>query len=260
MREVVSDVIAVRTQDPRGLSRTITWSFAIHITVLTLVAVLPRMWLFRPAPQPPIMTISLGGAPGPRSTGMTPIAGRPVEEVAPEPKRPQPIAPATSKPDVMTIPQKSPAKPQPETKTTETVLPPSPTTRPPTTGKQIAKGSAVIETGATGQAAGLTVGGGGGGAQVMVESDFCCPGYLQDVVDRISAIWRKVQPEHGTTILVFTIRRDGSITDISQERSSGSSLLDRESLATLKNPSLRLPSLPGEYSADHLTIHLSFPY
>ena len=50
MREVVSDVIAVRTQDPRGLSRTITWSFAIHITVLTLVAVLPRMWLFRPAP------------------------------------------------------------------------------------------------------------------------------------------------------------------------------------------------------------------
>jgi outer membrane biosynthesis protein TonB len=260
VKEIVSDVIAIRAHDPRGLSRMITWSFAIHVTGLVLVAVLPRTWLFRPAPQPRIMTISLGGTPGPRSTGMTPVGGRTVEEVAPEPKRPTPIAPAAPKPDVMTVPDKAPVKPKPEAKTTETTLPPSPTPRPPTTGKQVTRGSAVIETGATGQAAGLTVGGGGGGAQLTVESDFCCPGYLQEVMDRISAVWRKVQPEHGTTIMVFTIKRDGTIVDIQTERSSGSSFLDRESMATLRNSALRLRPLPGEYPADHLTIHLSFPY
>jgi len=259
VKEVVSDVIALRGHDPQGLSRMVSWSFGIHVILLTAVALLPRLGLFRPAPKPPIMTISLGGTPGPRSTGMTPIGGRTVEQVAPEPKRPTPIAPVAVKPDVMTVPEKPTAKPKPEPKPTETMQTPSPTPKP-TTGKQVTRGSATIETGATGQAAGLTVGGGGGGAQLTVDADFCCPDYLQDVINRISAVWRNVQPEHGTTVMVFTIKRDGTIVDIQPERSSGSTLLDRESKATLMNPALRLQPLPGQYVSDHLTIHLSFPY
>jgi outer membrane biosynthesis protein TonB len=77
---------------------------------------------------------------------------------------------------------------------------------------------------------------------------------------RISGVWRSVQPEHGTTVMVFTIKRDGTITDIAPETSSGSSLLDRLSRATLMDPALKLQPLPAEYIGDHLTIHLSFPY
>lgn len=261
MREAVDDVIAMRAQDPDGLRRMIMWSFAVHVSVLVLAAVLPHTWLFRAKPQPPVMVISLGGTPGPKSSGMTPVSARPVEEVAPEPKRPTPIPVAAPKPDVMTVPTKPPVKPpKPETKPTNTPLPSPAVTKPPTTGRQVQTGTSAVETGARGIGAGLTVGGGGAGAQLKVDSDFCCPAYLQEVVTRISGVWRSVQPEHGTTVLIFTIQRDGKITDITPETSSGSSLLDRLSRATLMDPRLQLPPLPAEYTAEKLTIHLSFPY
>ncbi len=260
MREAVDDVIAIRAHDPSGLRSMVSWSFAIHIAVFSLAAILPRTWLFREAPKPIVMTISLGGTPGPRNSGMTPISARPVAEVTPEPKRPTPVAPATPKPDVMTIPTKTPVKPKPETKTTNTPLPPPTVPKPPTTGRVVQQGTSVVETGARGVGAGLTVGGGGGGAQLKVDADFCCPAYLQDVVTRISSVWRSVQPEHGTTVMIFTIKRDGSIVDITTETPSGSSLLDRLSKATLMDPALHLNPLPAEYTQDHLTIHLSFPY
>jgi outer membrane biosynthesis protein TonB len=261
VREAIDDVIALRGHDPGGLRRMISWSFAIHVTALVLVAVVPRTWIFRETPKPPVMTISLGGTLGPRATGMTPVAARPVEEVAPEPKRPTPVPVAAPKPDVMTVPVKPPkATPKPEIKTTPSKEPPAPTPKPPVTGKVVQAGTSAVETFARGVGAGLTVGGGGGGAQLKVDSDFCCQAYLVDVVNRISGVWRSVQPEHGTTIMVFTIQRDGSITDIKVETPSGSSLLDRQSRATLMDPALRLGPLPAEYGPDHLTIHLSFPY
>ena len=176
-----------------------------------LIAVLPRLGLFQPKPPAPVMVISLGGTPGPRSTGMTPISARPVEEVAPEPKRQTPVPVAAPKPDVMTVPTKPPVKPpKPDTKPATTPLASPAVTKPPTTGRQVQTGTSAVETGARGIGAGLTVGGGGGGAQLKVDSDFCCPAYLQEVVTRISGVWRSVQPEHGTTVLVFTIQRDGT--------------------------------------------------
>ena len=112
MREAVDEVIALRAHDPEGLRRMITWSFAIHIGVLVLIAVVPRTWFFHKAPPQPVMVISLGGTPGPRSTGMTPVSARPVEEVAPEPKRQTPVPVAAAKPDVMTVPTKPPVNAQ----------------------------------------------------------------------------------------------------------------------------------------------------
>ncbi len=132
---------------------------------------------------------------------MTPISARPVEEVAPDPKRQTPVPVAAPKPDVMTVPTKPPVKPpKPETKPATTPLASPAVTKPPTTGRQVQTGTSAVETGARGIGAGLTVGGGGGGAQLKVDSDFCCPAYLQEVVTRISGVWRSVQPEHGTTV------------------------------------------------------------
>ena len=55
MREAVDEVIALRAPDTGGLRQMISWSFAIHVTALVLVAVLPRTWMFRERPKPPVM-------------------------------------------------------------------------------------------------------------------------------------------------------------------------------------------------------------
>jgi outer membrane biosynthesis protein TonB len=134
-----------------------------------------------------------------------------------------------------------------------------PPVRAPITGPQIAPGSTAVDTGARGQGAGLTSSGGGLGGETDLK-DFCCPAYLNDVLRAIDAGWRKNQPESGTTILKFEIRRDGSIDlrNVVVERNSGIGLLDRMSRAALIDA--RLPPLPAEYTNSTLTIHLTFSY
>ena len=57
--------------------------------------------------QPILMTISLGGAPGDNTGGKVSAGARPVEEVAPKPKGPEPIPPAPPpKSAPMTVPTK----------------------------------------------------------------------------------------------------------------------------------------------------------
>ena len=55
MREAVSDVIALRAHDARGLSRMISWSLAVHVGVLAAVAIAPRGWLERQKPTEHVM-------------------------------------------------------------------------------------------------------------------------------------------------------------------------------------------------------------
>ena len=88
MREDVSDVIALRKSDSRGLSRAITWSFAVHLLVIAAAVLVPRDWLVKAKPPVKMIEISLGGSIGPQTSGMTPAGARPVERVVPEPKRP----------------------------------------------------------------------------------------------------------------------------------------------------------------------------
>src|SRR4029079_19584731 len=93
------------------------------------------------------MTITLSSGGGPDTGGMTPIAGRAVQEVAAETK-PAAIAPPVSKPQEMVAPE---PKTTPIAKT-----PPKPTEKPvdkssarkPTTGPQVKSGDARAETGA----------------------------------------------------------------------------------------------------------------
>jgi len=258
MHEAVDDVIQRRRIDPGGLGRIISISIAVHLATVLVLLAMPRDWLSHEKPEPILMSISLGGTVGDRSGGLVAAGARPVEEVAPPPKRPEPIPPATPvKPNAIAVPVKPPPKTPPKPADT-TAATASPVTRAPTTGAQVTKGTAVADTGATGQGTGITFGGGAGGATMTLDSDFCCKAWADEVARRISANWKRMQPESGSTIVVFEILKDGSFTKPVIEKSSGSVLLDVASRAAFDK--LKLPPLPKEFLDDRLKIHLTFPY
>lgn len=255
MKEAVDDVIALRAHDPRGLTRMVSVSLAVHAAAVVLVALAPYFGWMRTRPPERVLVISLGGSVGPKDAGPTTIGGRPVEQVAPEPRRPEAVKPAASKSDVMQVPAK--ASPAPKAPPKEAKAPPSPAPQPPTTGRQITPGNARAETGVRGMGTGLELGGGGVGGATLL-SDFCCPEYLQEIVRRIRARWEERQEERGTVVVQFTIQRSGDVTDLAVVQPGRSFLLERASRVPFIG--LRLPPLPPEYTPSTITLRLTFEY
>ena len=56
MREAIDEVIALRAYDPAGLSRALTWSYALHAVLIVAFIVFPRQWLTRTKPPEKVMT------------------------------------------------------------------------------------------------------------------------------------------------------------------------------------------------------------
>jgi TonB family protein len=241
--------------DPgRALQRALSWSFGVHVGVILILLVVPHSWFEKRTAHPTYMTISLGASAGPRSTGMTPIGGRTVEQVAPPPTRTEPARPKDQQPSptpVKALPQ------QPVANTVQAMRPPP--TRAPVTGPQAVVGNTVVDTGARGLGAGLTFGGGGGATGEIKLDNFCCPEYLETLTQQIASHWNKDQPVAGIATLKFTIQRDGRITNITLETSSGNSYLDRASRNALED-TRQLPPLPIAFTLPTLIIHLKFPY
>ncbi len=237
------------------MNRALMWSVAVHVGIVLGVVFVPREWIVK-KPKP-VMTITLGGTPGPRSTGTTSIGGRTVEQVAPPPRRPEPARPAPPTVTPAPVAVKTPLPSPKSTTPTPTPTPPV-VTRPPITGPLVTQGNTPVDTGARGQGAGLTFGGGGTGGETDLK-DFCCPAYLQELTAAIDQNWQKRQPERGTTEIRFSVLRDGSIVDVEITGRSGSGVLDRISRNAVTESRLR--PLPAAYTtSDRLTIRLKFPY
>jgi protein TonB len=205
----------------------------------------------------------LSGGAGPDTGGMTPISGRPVQVEAPPEARPTPVAPPAAKPPEMVAPEPK-AKPAPKTpaKSVEKPVDKS-ASRKPTAGPQIKAGDARADTG--GQPipfGGLTRPGGGATSNSGAYTDyanFCCPAYLNQMTDLIRRNWNPNQGATGEVLLKFTINRDGSLTNIQVEKSSGNALLDLESQRAMAK-TRALPPLPREFTESTLTVHLGFDY
>jgi len=261
MREAIDDLLALRAHDPRGLSRMIKWSLAVHVSAVVLVALAPRLGWVKPKPPQKIMVISLGGVEGAKA-GPTTIGGRPVEQAVPEPKRPRPIEPAATKPNVMTVPEKATPPPKKATPPPPKAVPkaPAPVTRPPTTGRQVSPGNSRAETGVTGIGTGLQIGGGSGFSSTSALTDFCCMAYLNnEVVERLRSKWEPNQPARGNVVVQFTIQRNGDVTDISVVE-HGDFLLDQASIRPFVNLGRKLAPLPAEYKPPSITLRLTFEY
>jgi outer membrane biosynthesis protein TonB len=256
----VHSAFAPSTADVRAANRLISWSIAVHVVLVIVIGLTSRFWSSTTESRR-VMTISLGGSPGIRSTGTNSLGGRTVEQVAPPPRRPEPIRPTPPEPPapVQTRTTARPAPTRPETRALPQTRAIS--ARPPVTGTQVSEGSTTVETGARSTASGLSFGGGGTGGAVNFDT-FCCPDYLRSVLQTIDSHWRKNWPERGVTTLRFIIRRDGSIDlpNVVVEKSSGSGVLDRAAISALTSASPRLLRLPSQYTEPTLIVHLTFPY
>jgi len=255
MMEAVAEILTDRMRQPSGMSRTVVLSLVAHAVLLAAFFLMPSLTPPHEAERE-VMQISLGGAPGPRAGGMTPMGGRPVQAPAPEeaPRRAAVTAPAARTPE-MTLPSE---RARPAAKTPVKTAPPEATSRTPTKGAEPQEGSAVAETGARGVGFGLTTGGGGTGGYLDV-GNFCCPEYLTTMLQLIQRNWTSKQQVAGQTIVKFTIQRDGRITNVEVERPSGLFALDQTAQRALL-VTRQLPPLPGQYTENDLTVHLIFRY
>jgi TonB family protein len=239
----VTNVIVARRNQPERMNPMVLGSLVAHAAIVT--ALVMGGPLFGRSSEPPrtVMTISLGGSPGPVAGGMTPEAGRAIPEPPKEPARKVETPPPPTPPK-MTLPERN-ARVRPRPKPTTTEEEPRP-------------GSTRTETRARGTGFGLSSGGGGGTGVQLDVANFCCPEYLQQMTQLIQRNWQQNQGVVGSTLMKFTITRAGSIEGVMVERPSGFIALDLAAQRALLLT--RLPDLPPQFPNPSLTVHVTFEY
>ena len=254
MTESVTDIIVARSRQPEGLKSMVLWSVAGHVLILMLALLAPSR--VAEDQREPVMTISLGGAPGPRSGGLTQMGARPVQAPAPEiPARPV-VTPPAPTPPKMTLPD---PLARPRTQPTPRRAPSEAAARAPSTGPEPTEGSARADTGVRrGQGFGLSSAGGVGGPVTVDVTDFCCPDYLAQMATSIQRSWDQNQGVVGSTTMKFTILRDGTLQAPQIEQPSGFIALDNSALRAVQLT--KLPPLPAAFPNPTLTVHMRFDY
>jgi outer membrane biosynthesis protein TonB len=256
--DAVTEVLLDRTRVAQNVSRMVVVSLLLHGTLLTAIVVLPHV-LEKPPEPKSVMTIMLGGAPGPVQ-GRLAIADKAVQQPTPDATKPkQDTPPALPKPEMVEALKtakplpKSAAKPEPKKEVTPLHG------SKPTQGPEVKAGAAKVDThGAPIPFGGLGTGGGGGGSATTDVKDFCCPEYLIAVTEQIRRNWQQNQGQDGSAVIAFTIHRDGSITNVLAEQGANPILTAASQRAILATP--RVSPLPGAFTGDHLTVHLAFQY
>jgi protein TonB len=256
--DVVSQVLSSRARESDVSAGMVGFSVVAHLMFFAVIVILPGAWMGQQlAPEPEArMTISLDGGPvGPRTSNAS-LSARPVQRESVEMKKAvEAVRPPAAAEPAMIEPKKAAPKKN-ETKVETTAK--DPKGRTPTKGAEVTPGTAVAETGARGQGFGLSAGGGGMTGRLDI-ANFCCPEYLSRMISLIHNNWTSKQQAAGTTLMKYVIRRDGTITDVSIERSSGSPVLDQFARRALLL-TRQLPPLPVEFTEPSLTIYLSFEY
>ncbi len=261
MHDAVSHAMYGRGREPEGLQRYVGISIAAHVVLIAAITLVPSRWFQRPLENPNnAMLITLGpSAPGPKDTGMTSISARPVQKVMQDVPKVQPVRPPAAKTPEMTAPEPAPkAKPKPVTEHVKDA-PKEAKSKTPTQGAEAKSGRAMAETRSQSNQLGLATGGNKGNDTQMNLTNFCCPDYVGEMVHRINNNWTSKQSVAATTVMKFTIQRDGKITDVSVAQSSGYQMLDflASRALTAVNP---LPPLPDAYPNPTLTVNLNFEY
>jgi protein TonB len=262
--QTVTDIIVGRSAAMRGLPRMVTISALAHVGLGAAMVV----WAATHPPDAaadlkPVMTISLGGAAGPQAGGMT-MMGRPIQATAPLPEvaKPAPLRPVATKSTAMVLPDPKAKPAKPSTKPPVATVEPGAQVVPPKAikGAGFGTNTAAAENPNKGLGfGGLSTGGGAGTGGYLDVQNFCCPDYLVTMLQIVQKNWNAQQQVNGETLLKFRIQRDGRVTDIELERSSGYAALDITAQRALFMTQ-RLPALPPAFPENQLTVHLRFQY
>ncbi|HNV02199.1 MAG TPA: energy transducer TonB [Vicinamibacterales bacterium] len=248
--EAVSRVLLERATPERGLARMLTASLGAHAVLAALILLVPSARGARAPDLRDVMTISLGGAPGPSAGGMTMAGGPAARPVAPTEAPKRDAGRPAAKPPAMTLPSSARiARPAPK----PAAAPASPAGTAAGTGEASLNPNRGLGFG------GLSTGGGLGSGSYLDVKNFCCPDYLVTMLQLVQNNWNARQQVGGEALVVFRIQRDGRLTDIELERSSGFPALDLTAQRALFLTQ-RVPPLPSAFPDDHLTVHLRFEY
>jgi outer membrane biosynthesis protein TonB len=257
--DAVTEILIDRSQQADKVTRMVIVSLIAHAALITAIAFAPSRWGSTPVDNSHVMTISLGGAPGPKQ-GKNPISDKPIQEAVPDTVKPRNEAPpALVKPE-MIEPVKT-AKPEPRTAAKPEPKKDVPQLHgsKPTQGSEVKAGPAKVEThGAAIPFGGLSTGGGGAGAAYTDYANFCCPEYLTNVTELIRKNWNSKQGQDGSSVVSFSIRRDGSIVDVKVDQ-GGNQILNLASQRAILLTQ-RVPPLPAAFTPEELTLHIAFQY
>lgn len=243
-----------------GLGRMVVISVAGHAALIAAIALLPAGWFMNePVEESAPVTISLGGAPGQDTGGLTQMSSRSIQAEAPPEAKPVVTTPPAAKVPEMVAPEPD-VKPKPAAKPVQKPDEKS-ATRKPTVGERVAQGAAPTNTGATPVPFGgfSTSGSDSTGGPKFDVANFCCPEYAATMTRLIRSNWNQRQGAIGQTIVKFTIRRDGMLVLVEVTKGSGNQLLDLESRRAVL-ATKQLPPLPAEFTNPTLTVHLAFDY
>jgi TonB family protein len=252
--DAVSEILDGRARPDDGMQAMVGVSLLAHAVLIAVAFFAPT----GPSVEPPavLMTISLGGPVGPDVGGMTQMGGRPVQAVAEAKRSIEPVRPPAAKTPEMIEPKKTAPKKAESKVTTEAKTPSS---RTPTKGEEIRKGSATSASQtARGQGFGLSSGGGGTGS-VLHTANFCCPDYVALMLEAVRRNWDHNHQASGVAVVKYTIQRDGRLTDIHLERSSGYQTLDYFATRALQ-VTRQIQPLPAAFTEPSLTVSLTFEY
>lgn len=234
----VSAILAERERTRPRLFPFALIALFLHGSIVVGVFLASRHASARPAQLPGVaVRIVRPEPPAPRRRA-TQAAPRPTQPPRQETKvpEPEPEPVATAPPEPIERQPSENAMAAPEQKSTPRPTPVS----------------------APGGGSGLSVGGDNGHQIPGIPSDFHFAYYVQRMLALIESRWYKPAAPQGTKALVrFTISREGKLSHIELESSSGNKSFDRAALRALyaANP---LPPLPPAYFKPSLTVHLTF--
>jgi protein TonB len=99
----------------------------------------------------------------------------------------------------------------------------------------------------------------GSGAMTLTASDFPFAWYLSRVQAKVTERWAGKALPGQQPVAVFEINRDGQVSRLAIERSSGNSYYDQAALRAITeaNP---FPPLPTEFPGQTLRVHLGFNF
>jgi len=237
----VSRILAERERTRPRLLPFAMIALFLHGSIVGAIFLASRHAAARPAQLPAVSVRIIQPDPAPRRRRPANPAPRPTsppqaKTAVPEPE-PEPIVTALPEPEPQEQRPSEDAMAAPEQQAT-----PRPTSVPAPAG----------------DGSGLSIGGDHGQQIPGIPSDFHFAYYVQRMLALIESRWYKPVAPEGTKARVrFTINREGRLSRIELESSSGNSSFDRAALRAMHgaNP---LPPLPPAYAKSTLTVHLTF--